>query len=119
MIKKLTGILAAASALFLVGSSAAVAASPEPFTITEVVDFNSTEAPTFTTGGALNGDTFSAQKHVLIAFNEEGSFTNTGPITLHRGTGAFTELSGHGVDNGTATADGFGIGIISGVLNLN
>jgi hypothetical protein len=156
MIKKLAGILVAASALLVVGPSAAEAASPEPFTITEAIDFNSDEAPTFTTRGALNalcpsgsfvddvhavgagnapipkvnllirtvytcdnGDTFFAQKHVFIAINEDGSSTNTGPITLHGGTGAFTRLSGHGVDNGTASANGFGVGNISGVLKLS
>jgi hypothetical protein len=65
-----------------------------------------------------NGDTFFAQKHVFLAFNEDGSFTNTGPITLQGGTGAFTRLSGHGVDNGTGTADGTAVGEISGVLKL-
>jgi hypothetical protein len=65
-----------------------------------------------------NGDTFFAQKHVFLAFNEDGSFTNTGPITLQGGTGAFTGLSGHGVDNGTGTPDGIAVGEISGVLKL-
>jgi hypothetical protein len=62
--------------------------------------------------------TFFAQKHVFITQNEDGSSTNTGPITLHRGTGDYTRLSGHGVDNGTASAEGIGVGTISGVLTL-
>jgi hypothetical protein len=47
-----------------------------------------------------------------------GSSTSTGPITLKGGTGAFTQLSGHGVNNGTATAEGTAVGEISGVLKL-
>jgi hypothetical protein len=66
----------------------------------------------------VNGDTFFAQKHVFLAFNEDGSFTNTGPITLQGGTGAFIGLSGHGVNNGTGAADGTAVGEISGVLKL-
>ena len=64
------------------------------------------------------GDTFFAQKHVFIVFNEDGSFTNTGPATLKGGTGTFTGLSGHGVDNGATNAEGIGSGEISGVLQL-
>jgi hypothetical protein len=65
-----------------------------------------------------DGDTFFAQKHVFIVFNEDGSFTNTGPVTFHGGTGAFTGLSGHGVDNGATDSHGNGDGVISGVLQL-
>lgn len=60
---------------------------------------------------------FYARKHVLIAFNDDGSSTNSGPITFHGGTGDYTRLSGHGVDIGTASADGIGLGEISGVLS--
>jgi hypothetical protein len=63
--------------------------------------------------------TFNAQKHVFITLNEDESSTNSGPITLHGGTGDYTGLSGHGVDTGTTTADGFGEGIITGVLSLS
>jgi hypothetical protein len=56
--------------------------------------------------------TFNALKHVFITFTENG-FTNTGPIQLLGGTGAYTGLSGHGVDNGTRTGD-TGVGQISG-----
>jgi hypothetical protein len=62
--------------------------------------------------------TFNAQKHVFITLNEDESATNTGPITFSGGTGDYTGLSGHGVDEGTATADGIGTGNISGVLSL-
>jgi hypothetical protein len=62
--------------------------------------------------------TFDAQKHVFITLNEDGSSTNTGPITLHGGTGDYTRLSGHGVDEGTASADGIGVGTITGVVTL-
>jgi len=58
--------------------------------------------------------TFNALKHVFITFTDNG-FTNTGPIQLLGGTGAYTGLSGHGVDNGTRTGD-TGVGLISGVV---
>jgi hypothetical protein len=65
-----------------------------------------------------NGDTFFAQKHVFAAFNENGSSTSTGPITLKGGTGEFTRLSGHGVNIGAVDPAGMGVGNISGVLKL-
>jgi hypothetical protein len=40
--------------------------------------------------------TFSALKHVLITIGSDGSLTNTGPIQLLGGTGAFADLTGHG-----------------------
>jgi hypothetical protein len=58
-----------------------------------------------------------AQKHVFITHNEDGSSTNSGPITFHGGTGDYTGLSGHGRDEGTAEG-GMGVGNISGVLQL-
>jgi hypothetical protein len=63
-------------------------------------------------------DTFIAQKHVFAEFNEDGSSISTGPITLKGGTGAFAELSGHGVNDGAVGADGMGAAEISGVLKL-
>jgi hypothetical protein len=152
-INKLAGALIAAGALLAVTAPAAQAAPPEPFTITENIDFNSEEPPTFTTTGALcpsgtfedeviavgggkgpnskvnfqirtvytcddGSGTFFAQKHVFVTANEDGSSTNAGPITLHGGTGDYTGLSGHGVDTGSASAEGIGFGNISGVLSL-
>jgi hypothetical protein len=58
--------------------------------------------------------TFNALKHVFITFTDDGS-TNTGPIQLLGGTGAYTELVGHGVDNGTTVGD-TGVGQISGFI---
>ena len=58
--------------------------------------------------------TFNALKHVFITFTDDGS-TNTGPIQLLGGTGAYTELVGHGVDNGTTLGD-TGVGQISGFV---
>jgi hypothetical protein len=58
--------------------------------------------------------TFNALKHVFITFTDD-SLTNTGPIQLLGGTGAYTELVGHGVDNGTASGD-TGVGQISGFI---
>jgi hypothetical protein len=152
-IKTLIGACVAAGALVVLGAPPAAAAPPEPFTITENIDFNSEEDPTFTATGALcpsgtfedqvdrfaghpdttgkfnlliqtvytcadGSGSFYAQKHVFITLNDDGSSTNTGPITLHGGTGDYATLSGHGVDNGTASADGIGLGEISGVLTL-
>jgi hypothetical protein len=58
--------------------------------------------------------TFNALKHVFITFSDDG-FTNTGPIQLLGGTGAYAELVGHGVDNGTTSGD-TGVGQISGFV---
>ena len=147
MIKKLAGAVVAAGVLLTFGAPAAQAAPPEPFTITETIDFEAGSF-TFEATGALctsgtfedevhavgvgnapipkvnfqirtvyiceNGDTFLAQKHVFI--HEDGS--STGPITLHGGTGPFTELSGHGVNIGTPTGEGTAVGNISGELKL-
>ena len=53
-VKKLIGTCAAAGALIGLGAPAAAAAPPEPFTITETVDFSEGGVDTFTTsGGAL------------------------------------------------------------------
>ena len=45
--------------------------------------------------------TFNTLRHVFITLGPDGSFTSTGPIQLLGGTGAFTHLAGHGVDNAT------------------
>jgi hypothetical protein len=58
--------------------------------------------------------TFNALKHVFITFTDDG-FTNTGPIQLLGGTGAFTDLAGNGVDNGV-TIGNTGVGQISGFV---
>ena len=154
-IKKLAGAFIASGALITSTAPAAHAAPPEPFTITEHIEFASEELPTFTatgplcasgtfedeviaTGGSENSvshnskinfqirtvytcddesGTFFALKHVFISINEDESSTNTGPITFHGGTGAYSHLSGHGVDIGHAEA-GIGVGEISGVLKL-
>jgi hypothetical protein len=58
--------------------------------------------------------TFFALKHVFLEFTETGS-TSTGPIQLLGGTGAYTTLSGHGVDNGVSTGP-TGVGSISGFI---
>jgi hypothetical protein len=147
MIKKLACALVAAGALLTFGAPTAQAAPPEAFTIIETIDFEAGSF-TFEATGALctagtfedevhavgagnapipkvnfqirtvyiceNGDTFFAQKHVFI--HEDGS--STGPITLHGGTGLFTELSGHGVNIGRPTGEGTAVGDISGVLKL-
>jgi hypothetical protein len=124
-----------------------------PFSITEQVNFATTDAtftatgplcpsgtfaddvkvvapkpgsPGFGSSGGFNllirtvytcGDgsgTFNAIKHVFITFTDDG-FTNTGPIQLLGGTGAFTDLTGHGVDNGVTSGD-TGVGHIAGFI---
>jgi len=58
--------------------------------------------------------TFNALKHVLFTFSDDSNFTNTGPIQLLGGTGAYTGLGGHGVDNGVGNVEDIGFGQISG-----
>ncbi len=58
--------------------------------------------------------TFKMTKHVFLKFGETSS-SNTGPVCLHGGTGAYTGLSGHGIDIGTAS-NGIGLGLIAGVV---
>jgi hypothetical protein len=60
--------------------------------------------------------TFDMLKHVFITVNPDGSFTNTGPVQIG-GTGAYANLIGHGVDNGTASGD-TAVGEISGWVLL-
>jgi hypothetical protein len=140
----------AALVLIVVGPGTAQAAAPEPFTITENVDFNSTSPNTFTATGPLcsNGTfvdglkaeggarsplpkinllfdtvyicadgtgTFTMTKHIFLIFSDDGSLSNTGPVELHGGTGAYTRLRGHGVDSGHAE-EGIGVGQITGVI---
>jgi hypothetical protein len=59
--------------------------------------------------------TFFALKHVLLTLSGD-TFTNTGPIQLLGGTGSYTGLVGHGVDNGYGQVDVFGVGQISGFV---
>jgi hypothetical protein len=57
---------------------------------------------------------FYALKHVFVTVGED-SITNTGPIQLLGGTGAYTDPVGHGVDNGVASGN-TGVGQISGFI---
>jgi hypothetical protein len=54
--------------------------------------------------------TFNMQKHIRLVALPPG-IDNTGPVSLHGGTGAYTGLTGHGVDNGVN-----GDGHISGYI---
>jgi hypothetical protein len=47
--------------------------------------------------------TFTMLKHVFIQFNPDFSSTNTGPVQILGGTGAYADLLGHGVDDGQST----------------
>ena len=152
-IKTLIGTFVAVGALVGWGAPTAAAAPPEPFTITETIDFNTGESTFTTTGDALcasgtfedevktfgghpettekgnllirtvytcddGSGSFYAQKHVFIALDDDGGSSNTGPITFHGGTGDYATLRGHGVNDGSTTPDGIGVGNISGVLTL-
>jgi hypothetical protein len=59
--------------------------------------------------------TFNTLRQIFITLGRDGSFTSTGPIQLHGGTGAFTHLTGHGVDNATGNSTGVD-GHISGFV---
>jgi hypothetical protein len=60
--------------------------------------------------------TFNTLRQIFITLGPDGSFTSTGPVQLLGGTGAFTDLTGHGVDN---AAGNFATGVdghISGLV---
>ena len=48
--------------------------------------------------------TFTMLKHVFLEFTANGS-TNTGPVQILGGTGAYAGLRGNGVDTGTGSGD--------------
>ena len=61
--------------------------------------------------------TFNALKELIVTITGPDTVTATGPIQLRGGTGAFTDLRGHGVDNGSidfaaGTATGTDTGFI-------
>jgi len=61
--------------------------------------------------------TFNALKELIGTFSGPDTVTATGPIQLLGGTGAFTDLRGHGVDTGsidfaTGTATGTDTGVV-------
>jgi hypothetical protein len=61
--------------------------------------------------------TFNALKELIGTFSGPDTVTATGPIQLLGGTGAFTDLRGHGVDNGSIDfAAGTATGTDSGVV---
>ena len=57
---------------------------------------------------------FEALKNIRLTFTEDGT-TSTGQIQLRGGTGAYRNLSGHGVDDGVSSGDS-GLGTITGVI---
>ena len=58
--------------------------------------------------------TFTMLKHVFIQFNPDFSSTNTGPVQILGGSGAFIGLLGHGVDNGESNGTTSASGQITG-----
>ena len=54
--------------------------------------------------------TFNMQKHIRLVALPPG-IDNTGPVSLQGGTGTYTGLTGHGVDDGAN-----GVGHISGTI---
>jgi hypothetical protein len=63
--------------------------------------------------------TFTMLKHVFIQFNPDFSSTNTGPIQILGGTGAYADLLGHGVDNGQSDGQTTAGGQIAGWVLTN
>jgi hypothetical protein len=60
--------------------------------------------------------TFYMLKHLHLTFTEEG-FTDTGPLEILGGTGAYAGIVGHGVTvGGTDEATGIGAGTDTGVI---
>jgi hypothetical protein len=58
--------------------------------------------------------TFTMLKHVFLQFNPDFSSTNTGPVQILGGTGAYTDLLGHGEDNGESDGQTSASGEITG-----
>jgi hypothetical protein len=56
--------------------------------------------------------TFNAMKELVGTPGPDGTVTSTGPIQLLGGTGAFTNLTGHGVDTGSNTATAVDTGYV-------
>jgi hypothetical protein len=59
---------------------------------------------------------FNTLRQIFITLGPDGSFTSTGPVQLLGGTGAFTDLTGQGVDNATGNFDTGVVGHISGFV---
>ena len=53
-------------------------------------------------------------KHVFLQFNPDFSSTNTGPVQILGGTGAYAGRLGHGVDNGRSDGQTSASGQITG-----
>jgi hypothetical protein len=64
---------------------------------------------------ADSSGTFNMQKHIRLVALPPG-INNTGPVSLQGGTGAYTGLTGYGVDNGVNDNEGNGVGHISGYI---
>ena len=61
--------------------------------------------------------TFNALKELIVTFTGPDTATAIGPIQLLGGTGAFTDLRGHGVDTGSIDfAAGTSTGMNTGVV---
>ena len=60
--------------------------------------------------------TFNTLRQIFITLGPDGSFSSTGPVQLLGGTGAFTDLTGHGVDNATGNFATGVVGHVSGFV---
>ena len=60
--------------------------------------------------------TFNALKEIVGTVGPDGNVISTGQIQLLGGTGAFTNLSGHGVDTGSITGDNTAAATDTGVV---
>jgi hypothetical protein len=63
--------------------------------------------------------TFTMLKHVFLQFNPDFSSTNTGPVQILSGTGAYADLRGHGVDNGQSDGQTSAGGQITGWVQMS
>ena len=129
-------LVAAAGAVALLAplgaAASAQAAASVPFTINEQITLGPDGQPvlqTFTATRPLcpkgtyvytcddGSGTFNALKELIGTISGPDTVTATGPIQLLGGTGAFTDLRGHGVDTGSidfaaGTATGTDTGVV-------
>lgn len=62
--------------------------------------------------------TFQELKHLTLTFNDTG-FTDSGPVEIQGGTGAYAGATGHGFTSGATNAvAGVGGGTTTGVVHL-
>ena len=102
MIKKLAGTLVTAGALLAFGAPAAQAAPPEPFTISENVNFNTGEVSFTATGALCPSGTFANTREIFAGNPDSASRINIQirtTFTCANGDTFFAEKHVHTVIN--------------------